>query len=149
MGGEKSDFRQKLDSLTKWGDVDPDKYGIFFASAGHASLIDYPEARQLYRVASKVYSDGGVASAVYHGGAIFPGVVNPVTNHSIIVGKKVTGFTTKTEKELDVLQTIEGWKKPTVEWATADAGGEYVNPKGPWDEFTQVDGRIVTGAEPG
>lgn len=40
------------------------QYGLFFASAGHASLIDYPEALQLQRLASKVYSDGGIVSAV-------------------------------------------------------------------------------------
>ncbi|KAK5087608.1 plasma membrane heat shock protein [Exophiala xenobiotica] len=144
--GKTGDFRKKLDGMAKAGDVDPDKYGIFFASAGHASLIDYPTARQLQRLASKVYSDGGIVSAVCHGGAIFPGVVNPVTNHSIVVGKRITGFTTKGEEEQGVLQTIRRWDRMTVEEAAAKAGGEYVGPPGPWDSFTRTDGRVVTGA---
>ena len=124
------------------------QYGIFFASAGHASLIDYPTATQLQRIASKIYSDGGIVSAVCHGGAIFPGVINPVTNESIINGRKVTGFTTKGEEEAGVLETIRGWDRPTIEEAAGKAGGTYVAPPGPWDSFTWTDGRIVTGANP-
>lgn len=40
-----SPFRKQLDSLLKPSDVDSKDYGLFFASAGHASLIDYPEAK--------------------------------------------------------------------------------------------------------
>jgi D-lactate dehydratase len=40
-----SAFRKALDQGYKPGDLNPDNYGIFFASAGHASLIDYPEAK--------------------------------------------------------------------------------------------------------
>jgi D-lactate dehydratase len=35
------EFRSKLDKLLKPSDVDWSNYGVFFASAGHASLIDY------------------------------------------------------------------------------------------------------------
>jgi putative intracellular protease/amidase len=41
------------------------QYGIFFASAGHASLIDYPDAKGLQNIASKMYTDGSIISAVY------------------------------------------------------------------------------------
>lgn len=40
------------------------QYGLFFASAGHASLIDYPDAKGLQAIASKMYSDGAIISAV-------------------------------------------------------------------------------------
>ena len=40
-----SEFRKALDRGYKPGDLNPDRYGIFFASAGHASLIDYPDAK--------------------------------------------------------------------------------------------------------
>jgi putative intracellular protease/amidase len=41
------------------------QYGIFFASAGHASLIDYPDAKGLQSIASQMNTDGGIISAVY------------------------------------------------------------------------------------
>ncbi|GJD05504.1 IgE-binging protein [Colletotrichum higginsianum] len=121
------------------GDIDPAKYGIFFASAGHASLIDYPDAKGLQSIASKMYADGSIVSAVCHGGAIFPGIIDPATGKSIIAGRKVTGFTTQGEEEEGVLDTIKSWNRPTIE--------SYPAP-GPWDAFAYTDGRIVTGANP-
>ncbi|KAM5343598.1 hypothetical protein ACJ41O_012135 [Fusarium nematophilum] len=143
-----SEFRSKLDKLMKPNDVDPSEYGLFFASAGHASLIDYPDAKGLQSIASKIYVDGGIVSAVCHGGAIFPGILDPRTGKSIINGKKVTGFTTKGEEEEGVLDTIKSWNRPTIEAAAADAGATYVPPPGPWDAFAHTDGHIVTGANP-
>ncbi|KAK8083997.1 IgE-binging protein [Apiospora saccharicola] len=57
-------FRTKLDNLLKPGDIKPGEYGLFFASAGPGSLIDYPDAKGLQAVASKIYTNGGVVSAV-------------------------------------------------------------------------------------
>ncbi|TID02675.1 Glyoxalase 3 [Colletotrichum higginsianum] len=143
-----SEFRSKLDALLKPGDIDPAKYGIFFASAGHASLIDYPDAKGLQSIASKMYADGSIVSAVCHGGAIFPGIIDPATGKSIIAGRKVTGFTTQGEEEEGVLDTIKSWNRPTIESSAASAGATYIPPPGPWDAFAYTDGRIVTGANP-
>ncbi|PNS20615.1 NFX1-type zinc finger-containing protein 1 [Sphaceloma murrayae] len=144
----KSPFNVKLDHLKKPSEIDASEYGIFFASAGHASLIDYPDAKGLQDIAAKIYADGGIVSAVCHGGAIFPGIIDKATGKSVIAGKTVTGFTTRGEEEEGVLDTIKSWKRPTIEASAADAGATYVSPPGPWDSFTQTDGRIVTGANP-
>ncbi|KAF9875436.1 hypothetical protein CkaCkLH20_07256 [Colletotrichum karsti] len=143
-----SEFRSKLDKLLKPQDIDPEQYGLFFASAGHASLIDYPDAKGLQSIASKMYTKGGIISAVCHGGAIFSGIIDPSTKKSIIDGKKVTGFTTKGEEEEGVLDTIKSWNRPTIEAAAASAGATYIPPPGPWDAFAYTDGHIVTGANP-
>lgn len=143
-----SEFRSKLDHILKPEDVNYEKYGLFFASAGHASLIDYPDAKGLQSIASQMYTQGGIISAVCHGGAIFPGIIDSKTGKSIISGRKVTGFTTKGEEEEGVLDTIISWKRPTIEKAAADAGATYVAPPGPWAAFAHTDGRIVTGANP-
>ncbi|KAF2010647.1 class I glutamine amidotransferase-like protein [Aaosphaeria arxii CBS 175.79] len=143
-----SEFRAKMDNLMKPSDVQWDRYGLFFASAGHASLIDYPDAKGLQKIAAKLYEDGGgIVSAVCHGGAIFPGILN-AQGKSIISGKKVTGFTTKGEEEEGVLDTIKSWNRPTIEAAAKDSGATYIAPPGPWDAFAYTDGRIVTGANP-
>ncbi|KAK9336631.1 class I glutamine amidotransferase-like protein [Lipomyces starkeyi] len=97
----------KLDNLLKPSDIKPEN--PFFASAGHASLIDYPTAK------------GRQTVSVCHGGAIFPGIIDPFTNKSIIPGKRVTGFTTRGDKEKRVLDTIKSWKRPT-ETSADDAG---------------------------
>lgn len=66
----KHEFRAKLDKLNKPSDVDASAYGLYFASAGHASLIDYPEAKGLQAIGVKVWENGGIVSSVCHGGAI-------------------------------------------------------------------------------
>lgn len=155
-----SEFHRALKEIKKASDCRPQDYGIFFASAGHASLIDYPDATDLQHLASSIYADGGIVAAVCHGGAIFVGVVNQPDltggdamgsggqGQPIIAGKKVTGFTTKGEEEEGVLGTIQSWNRPTIEKMAADLGATYVSPPGPWDSFTVTDGRIVTGANP-
>jgi hypothetical protein len=59
-----------------------------------------------------------------HGGAIFPGIIDPNTGKSIIAGRRVTGFTTKGEEEEGVLDTIKSWNRPTIEASAADSGAE-------------------------
>ncbi|GAB7352859.1 hypothetical protein MBLNU459_g3462t1 [Dothideomycetes sp. NU459] len=142
------EFRSKLDKLFKPSDIEWKNYGIFFASAGHASLIDYPEAKGLQNIASSMYTNNSIISAVCHGGAIFPGILDASTGKSIIAGKKVTGFTTQGEIEEGILDTIKSWDRPTIEAAAASAGATYIAPPGPWDAFSHTDGRIVTGANP-
>ncbi|KAF9892247.1 hypothetical protein FE257_002024 [Aspergillus nanangensis] len=142
------EFRSKLDNLLKATDIDPAKYGLFFASAGHASLIDYPDAKGLQNIASHIFTSGGIVSAVCHGGAIFPGILDPSSKKSIIDGRRVTGFTTRGEEEANVLDTIKSWNRPTIESSAASCGATYVSPPGPWDAFTITDGRVVTGANP-
>ena len=51
-----SPFRVKLAKLAKASDLNPNDYGLFFASAGYAALIDYPKAAALQRIAEKVRS---------------------------------------------------------------------------------------------
>ncbi|RMZ83995.1 hypothetical protein DV737_g1388, partial [Chaetothyriales sp. CBS 132003] len=143
-----SDFRQALDKGLKPSDVNPADYGIFFASAGHASLIDYPDATGLHGVAGKIFANGGIVSAVCHGSAIFPGIHAPNSDKSIIAGRRVTGFTTRGKEEEGDLDAIVSWNRRTIEKSAAAAGAIYVSPPGPWDSFTQTDGNIVTGASP-
>ncbi|KAK6407367.1 plasma membrane heat shock protein [Oleoguttula sp. CCFEE 5521] len=94
---------QKVDS--------PLKFGIFFASAGHAALIDYPTATSLQRLASEVYTSGGVVSAVCHGAALMPGAIDPATGKSIITGETLTGFTIEGEEVMGFDETLrQEWK---------------------------------------
>ena len=53
-----------------------------------------------------------------HGPAIFPGVIDPSTNKSVIHGKTITGFTTEGEEVMGIMDVVRGWGEPLVdEWA--------------------------------
>lgn len=117
-----SEFRKKLDHMYKPSQINASEFGVFFASAGHASLIDYPTAKGLQKLALDIYTNGGIASSVCHGGAIFPGIIDPKTGKSIIAGHRVTGFTTVGEEEEGVMDVIESWHATTIENGAKAAG---------------------------
>jgi putative intracellular protease/amidase len=134
--------------VRKASELNAADYGMFFASAGFASVYDYPKAIGLQAVAADVWERGGVVAAVCHGGAIFPGVKDAGTGRSIIVGKKVTGFSTEGDKLAGVLEKIHGDGVETTEESAVSAGGVYVAPPEPFGPFMVASGRIVTGANP-
>jgi D-lactate dehydratase len=110
-----SAFRKKLDNMPKASELDPSVYGVFFASAGHAALIDYPTATHLQKVAETVWGSGGIVSSVCHGPAIYVGVVDTATNEPIIKGKTITGFTSEAEVTMNVMDDLKSWEKELVE----------------------------------
>ncbi|PWY80830.1 class I glutamine amidotransferase-like protein [Aspergillus sclerotioniger CBS 115572] len=143
-----SDFRRKLDNMTKASELDPSQYGVFYASAGHAALIDYPTATGLQNIAAQVWANGGVVASVCHGPAIFANVLDLETNEPVIKGRKITGFTTEAEHTMGIAGELEGWKAELVEELAGRLGAEYVRAPGIWDDYHVVDGRLVTGQNP-
>ncbi|MDR6632649.1 putative intracellular protease/amidase [Phyllobacterium sp. 1468] len=134
--------------VKKASSVNAKDYGMFFASAGFASVYDYPSATALQSVAADVWARGGVVAAVCHGGAIFPGVKDASTGKSIIEGKEVTGFSTEADGLAGVLDKIHADGVLTTEESAVSAGGIYKAPPEPFGDFAVTSGRVVTGANP-
>lgn len=143
-----SEFRQKLDHMVKAADLDASKYGVFFASAGHAALIDYPTATGLQNIATQVWANGGIVSSVCHGPAIFANVIDPATNEPLIKGKRITGFTTEAEHSMHVYDDLRSWNAELVDELAARLGAKYERSAGIWDDFTVIDDRLITGQNP-
>jgi putative intracellular protease/amidase len=145
----KHPFNVKLNSqLKKASDLKKEEYGLFFASAGHAALYDYPSARGLQAVASNVWDRGGIVAAVCHGPVILPGVIDAKTKKSIIEGKTVTGFTIEGEVVLNVFEKLKSDKIIPVVDAVTKAGANYSSPMHPFDDYSITAGRLITGANP-
>ncbi|MCJ1328814.1 hypothetical protein MMC10_005491 [Thelotrema lepadinum] len=142
------EFRQKLDNMITPAKVDASNYGIFFASAGHAALIDYPTATGLQNLAQTVWANGGIISAVCHGPALFAGVIDPATGENIVKGRTITGFTTEGEYDMHLMDILRSWGNPMIDEETEALGGKYVRSKGVWDSFHVSDGRLITGMNP-
>lgn len=143
-----SEFNQKLVHLHKASDLNPANYGLFFASAGHATLFDYPSATALIDIAESVWARGGIVSAVCHGPAILPAIKDRNTGKSIINGKTVTGFTDEGEDGLGLMDVIRKLKLVPISDGAANAGATYKVPETPFADFSIVDGRVVTGTNP-
>ncbi|KAJ9618069.1 plasma membrane heat shock protein, partial [Knufia peltigerae] len=155
------EFRTKLDNMPAAADVaDVESVdgknattlcSLMYPSLpehGHAALIDYPHATGLQKIATDVWNRDGVLSAVCHGEAIFPGIIDSTTGKSVIAGKTITGFTTQAEYDMNLMDPIRSWGEPLIdEWAEK-LGAKYVRSEGVWDDFHVTDGRIVTGMNP-
>ncbi len=145
----KHPFNVKLNTqLKKAADLKKDEYGLFFASAGHAALYDYPTARGLQSIAADVWDRGGIVTAVCHGPVLLPGVIDAKTGKSIIAGKSVTGFTIEGEIVLKVWDKLKADKVPPVVDAVTKAGADYSSPMHPFDDYSITVGRLITGANP-
>lgn len=145
----KHPFNVKLNTqLKKAADLKKGEYGLFFASAGHAALYDYPTAHGLQGIATDVWNRGGIVAAVCHGPVLLPGVVDAKTGKSIIAGKTVTGFTIEGEIVLKVWDKLIADKVPPVVDAVSKAGADYSSPMHPFDDYSITVGRLVTGANP-
>jgi D-lactate dehydratase len=133
--------------LRKASDVKKE-YGLFFASAGHSALYDYPSATGLQSVAADVWARGGVVGAVCHGPVILPGVIDPKTGKSIIEGKTVTGFSLEGEMIFRILDKLKADGVLTVIEAVSKVGADYSSPMGPFDDYSITAGRVTTGTNP-
>ncbi|KAJ5872788.1 uncharacterized protein N7529_005141 [Penicillium soppii] len=143
-----SEFRQKLDNMPKASEVDGSQYGVFYASAGHAALIDYPTASSLQKIAEQVWANGGVVASVCHGPAIFANILDTATGEPIIKGRTITGFTTEAENTMGIMSDLRSWGGEMVEELAVRLGAKYERSAGIWDDFHVVDGRLVTGQNP-
>ena len=142
-------FMVKLNShLKKASDLKKGDYGVFFASAGHAALYDYPTAKGLQAIASDVWDRGGIVGTVCHGPAILPGVIDSKTGKSIVEGRTVTGFMIEGELVFNILDKMRHDKVvPVVEAVTA-AGGYYSTAMSAFDDYSVTSGRLVSGTNP-
>ncbi|PYH49283.1 class I glutamine amidotransferase-like protein [Aspergillus saccharolyticus JOP 1030-1] len=144
-----SDFRRKLDNMRPAAELlDTNTYGLFYASAGHAALIDYPRARALQSIGERVWADGGVVASVCHGPAIFANMRDQATGAPIIQGRRIAGFTTEAEETMGIMGELRGLGTEMVEELAQRLGAKYERSAGIWDDFHVVDGRLVTGQNP-
>ncbi|CAI4953996.1 CGH_3_HP_G0000460.mRNA.1.CDS.1 [Saccharomyces cerevisiae] len=131
-----SDFNKTLAKIKTPKEVNADDYQIFFASAGHGTLFDYPKAKDLQDIASEIYANGGVVAATKK------------TGRPLIEGKSITGFTDVGETILGVDSILKAKNLATVEDVAKKYGAKYLAPVGPWDDYSITDGRLVTGVNP-
>ena len=142
-------FNVKLNSqLKKAADLSKDTYGLFFASAGHAALYDYPTAKGLQSIAADVWNRGGVVGTVCHGPAILPGIIDAKTGKSIIDGRTVTGFMIEGELIFRILDKLRADDVVPVVEAVTKAGAFYSGAMGAFDDYSITSGRVVTGTNP-
>lgn len=142
-----SEFMQGLKNIKKAADVNPDDFDIVFVSAGHAVAFDYPHAKAAQNIVRTLLEGDKVVAAVCHGLCIFENLLGSNGKY-LIEGKNVTGFTNEGEVQLDLVKILEKNNIKTPQAVAEECGANYISPPGPWDSFSVVDGKLVTGVNP-
>lgn len=145
---QNSDVNKKFKQIKKASSCKAEDYGIFYAAGGHATLFDFPKAEGLLNLASGIYANGGVVAAVCHGPAIFESLKDKDTGELLGKGKSLTGFTTLGEQQMGVEHLVHKYNLKMNQEVFEEIGATWAPPPAPFDVYSVIDGRVVTGSNP-
>lgn len=135
-------FLNKLGNTLAAKDINPDDYQAIYFAGGHGVMWDFANDSTLQAIASTIYKNGGVVSAVCHGVVGLLHIKNE-ENNLLIKDRKVTGFANTEEKAIGLDEAVPF----LTEEALKKAGATYVKTTD-WNEYAIADGRVVTGQNP-
>lgn len=122
--------------------VKAEDYDIIYYSGGHGVMWDFPESKQLAKIAQAIDEKGGYVTAVCHGVAgLLP--IQKADGTTFLTGRQVTGFA-NTEEDMN-------GTTPIVPFMTEDElrnKGAEVEIGPAYQPKVVVDGRLLTGQNP-
>lgn len=117
-------------------------YELIYYTGGHGVMWDFPESVEIAELASQIYQNGGLVTAVCHGVAgLLP--IKDEAGQPLIEGKVVTGFTNQ-EEELNGTADLVPF---LTETALREKGAE-VEIGTAFSPVVRQDDRILTGQNP-
>ncbi|UYL07844.1 type 1 glutamine amidotransferase domain-containing protein [Bdellovibrio sp. SKB1291214] len=122
--------------------VDPKKYRLVHFAGGHGAMWDFPNNKDISRVAAAIYENDGIVSAVCHGPAALVDI-KLSNGEYLIKGKRVNGFTNAEESEVGLTKVVPFLLASKLQ----ERGANYEGGKN-WEDKVVVDGRLVTGQNP-
>ncbi|MFT3947826.1 MAG: type 1 glutamine amidotransferase domain-containing protein [Agriterribacter sp.] len=139
---ENTEYKNKIDHSLKPNDVNPKNYVAIHYAGGHGTMWDFADNADLAKIATDIYENGGVVSAVCHGSA---GLVNiKLSNGKYLVdGKKINAFTNEEETAVKLDKVVPF----LLESKLIERGAKFEK-SGLWQPHVTVDQRVVTGQNP-
>ncbi|CAI4800888.1 ADQ_G0052530.mRNA.1.CDS.1 [Saccharomyces cerevisiae] len=122
-----SAFNKALARIKTANEVNASDYKIFFASAGHGALFDYPKAK-ICKILHPRYANGGVISRHLSWTAPFDGLIGYQNNKTINRRQSITGFPLEGEIALGVDDILRSRKLTTVERVANKNRAKYLAP---------------------
>jgi putative intracellular protease/amidase len=125
-------------------DIDAAEFDAIYFTGGHAVMYDFPDSEDLQRITREIFENDGVVSSVCHG---YCGLLNTRLSDGthLVEGRKVTGFAWMEE----VLARVDKLVPYNAEEAMKGRGARYEKGLIPFKSYVVVDGRLVTGQNPG
>lgn len=117
-------------------------YELIYYTGGHGVMWDFPESVEIAELASQIYQNGGLVTAVCHGVAgLLP--IKDEAGQPLIAGKVITGFTNQ-EEELNGTTALVPFLTETAlreKGAKLEIGTAF-------SPVVRQDDRILTGQNP-
>lgn len=131
----------RLGNSHQLSEVDASTYDAVFIPGGLGPMVDLAQDPLVKKTVAEVYERGQVLGAVCHGPVALLNA--KLSNGKYLVdGKKISAFTDEEEKgyAIDDVPFL-------LEKALRDQGAHFAEVT-PWQSFSVVDGRLVTGQNP-
>lgn len=135
-------YRNKIENTMEPSEVHPKDYVAIHYAGGHGTMWDFANNKRLAEIASEIYENQGIVSAVCHGPA---GLVNiKLSNGKYLVeGKKVNSFTNEEEKAVGLEDVVPY----LLESKLIERGAEFEK-SALWQKHVTIDQRLITGQNP-
>lgn len=133
-----------LDDTVSPDQIDSAGYDAIYFTGGHAVMFDFPGNEGLQRITREIFERGGVVGAVCHG---YCGLLETTLSDGsyLVAGRNITGFSWREE----VLAGVAKLVPYNVEERMKERGARYSKAVLPFVSNAVVDGRLVTGQNPG
>src|SRR6201985_758569 len=124
--------------------IDSSDFDAIYFTGGHAVMFDFPDSVGLQRITREIFERGGVVSSVCHG---YCGLLNTTLSDGsfLVAGRKMTGFAWSEERLARVAKLVPY----NAEEEAKRRGARYQKGLIPFASHVVVDGRLVTGQNPG
>jgi putative intracellular protease/amidase len=125
-------------------EIDAADFDAIYFTGGHAVMFDFPDSQGLQRITREIFERGGVVSSVCHG---YCGLLNTRLSDGtlLVAGRDLTGFAWSEE----VLARVSKLVPYNAEEEVKKRGARYHKGLIPFASHVIVDGRLVTGQNPG
>jgi putative intracellular protease/amidase len=137
------ELQRKLESTLRPDEVDAGDYAAIYFAGGHGTMWDFPGNEALAELAGRLYDGGGVVGAVCHGVTGLLDVQLADGKH-LLDGREVTGFANVEERLMGLSSKVPY----LTETRMKERGAKYRRGL-PFMSHAVVDGRLVTGQNPG
>lgn len=135
-------YRRKIENTLLPSQIKPEEYIAIHYAGGHGTMWDFADNTELASIATKIYENGGIVSAVCHGPA---GLVNIRLSDGtyLIDGKKINAFTNEEEAAVKLNNVV-----PFLLESKLIERGAVFEKSGLWQPHVTIDRRVVTGQNP-
>jgi putative intracellular protease/amidase len=137
-------YHALLSDIAKPDEINPADFHAIYFTGGHGVMFDFPNDEGLQRLTREIYERGGIVSSVCHG---YCGLLNTkLSNGTLLVaGRRLTGYSWIEELLAGVAKEVPY----NCEQEMKDRGALYEKSLIPFAPKVVVDGRLVTGQNPG